>query len=363
MMKSIEFVKPIEGQASELLENTLRCIPIVDDISFEREPVIDGQRFDFLAKVRIANRAYRLICEVKPKLLPKQARMAVLNMADIIKDTDDVSTGILMSDYLSPTSRLICSRHGIGYLDFEGNVRLALNEVFVEREVSTKPVAERKKLKSLFKPKSTRVLKKMLANPARRWRITELAAEANVSVGHISNIRRSLLDREFSHATKEGFFLCDPDRLLDTWQAEYTLPAGKRLDYYTTLHGKMLTEILQKEMKNVQGRPDIALASFSAADRLAPYTRYSNTMLYADKQGLMRLEESLNLRNSPSGANVKVVLLEKRDVLDDCITLEGGVICTSPIQTFLDLASHGERGSEAADFLRTKLIKWDNNNE
>ncbi len=33
-------------------------------------------------------------------------------------------------------------------------------------------------------------------------------------------------------------------------------------------------------------------------------------------------------------------------------------LCTSPVQTFLDLSAAGERGKEAAEHLRSKLLRW-----
>jgi hypothetical protein len=34
------------------------------------------------------------------------------------------------------------------------------------------------------------------------------------------------------------------------------------------------------------------------------------------------------------------------------------VVCTSPVQTYLDLAAAGERGQEAADHLRQERLQW-----
>jgi hypothetical protein len=35
-----------------------------------------------------------------------------------------------------------------------------------------------------------------------------------------------------------------------------------------------------------------------------------------------------------------------------------GVICTSAVQTYLDLTNAGERGKEAADHLRQEKLQW-----
>jgi hypothetical protein len=44
--------------------------------------------------------------------------------------------------------------------------------------------------------------------------------------------------------------------------------------------------------------------------------------------------------------------------LHDTVEPAPGVICTSPIQTYLDLAAAGERGREAADHLRREKLTW-----
>jgi len=48
---------------------------------------------------------------------------------------------------------------------------------------------------------------------------------------------------------------------------------------------------------------------------------------------------------------------------DEGLFLDGvepalGVWVTSPVQTYLDLAAAGERGREAADYLRNQGLRW-----
>lgn len=355
-------VKPTEKEicreAAALLDSMMRQVPIVGDVAIQKEPRFDGRRIDLLATVTVGDTDHRLVCEVKSRVHPAQARIAALELADILERQNHDATGVLVSPYLSPASRSICKERGIGYLDLQGNARIAFNGVLVERETSDKPAAERKASKSLFKPKSTRVLKALLADPARTWRVAELAEEAGVSLGHVSNIRRALLDREIGRVGQDGFHLCDPDQLLDEWLEAYSKPSGVRREFYTTQHGERMAGTLRDLMAGSPNRPDLAFASFSAAEWLAPYARYGGTMLYADTHGMARLKDALRLEETASGGNVDVAVLDDRVILDESIRLDSGHVCTSAVQTFLDLASQGERGKEAADFLRLNLLKW-----
>ena len=45
-------------------------------------------------------------------------------------------------------------------------------------------------------------------------------------------------------------------------------------------------------------------------------------------------------------------------LLVDTIELAPGAVCTSPIQTYLDLSIAGERGTEAAEHLRQERLSW-----
>jgi hypothetical protein len=98
--------------------------------------------------------------------------------------------------HLSPETRALCREQECAYLDLEGNARLALDHVFVERTVVSKPPAEKRALRSLFKPKAARILKTLLRDPPRPWQVAELATAARVSLGHVSSVRNSLLNRE-----------------------------------------------------------------------------------------------------------------------------------------------------------------------
>ncbi|HOI53266.1 MAG TPA: hypothetical protein PLN02_12870, partial [Azonexus sp.] len=112
-----------------------------------------------------------------------------------------LATPVFIAPYLSPAVRQLCVENGVSFLDLEGNARIAFGGVFIERQVTNKPVAAQRELKSLFRPKSAQVLRAMLREPGRAWRVTELSEIAGVSLGHVSNVRTGLIDREWARAS------------------------------------------------------------------------------------------------------------------------------------------------------------------
>jgi hypothetical protein len=241
----------------------------------------------------------------------------------------------------------------VGFLDLEGNVRLGFDAVFIERAVASKPAVERRELKSLFKPKSAQVLTVMLRDPAHTWRVTELAEAADVSLGHVSNVRSGLLDHEWGRASPQGLFLADPDRLLDAWRDAYEPPAGQRLGFYTTLHGGAFEEAARRVLRAGSDKGRAIFASFSAAHWLAPFARTGTQFFYADEHGLERLQTALALSSPAKGENVVATVPEDEGVFRDAVEPAAGAVCSGLVRTYLDLSAAGERGQEAAEHLST----------
>ena len=267
-------------------------------------------------------------------------------------------TGVVIAPYLSPAAQQICREENVGFLDFEGNCRLVFDSVFIERAVPLKPATERREIKSIFAPKSAQLLRLLLHDPKRHWKVTQLAEQAGVSLGHVSNVRHALIDREWARSDREGLVLTNPDALLNSWRTVYERPSGRQLPFYTTLHGSALQQRLPDILEEVNRKGDAMLASFSAAQWLAPYARTNTSYLYANDKALSVLRERLDLSSPARGENVIVLQIEDEGLFRDAVEPAPHVRCTSPVQTYLDLYVSGERGREAADHLREEKLKW-----
>jgi hypothetical protein len=252
----------------------------------------------------------------------------------------------------------MCEEKCVGYLDLEGNARIAFGGVFIERMVADKPAAAQRELKSLFRPKSAQVLRAMLREPGRAWRVTELSEISGVSLGHVSNVRTGLIDREWARASDDGLVLSQPGALLDAWRDSYIAPPGERFRFYTPLHGSALEDAARGALRAEGGPGRAVFASFSAAQWLAPYGRTGTHYFFADEGGLRKLQAALKLAPVSKGENVIVTMPKDLGLLADTIEPAPGAICTSAVQTYLDLSIVGERGAEAAEHLRLEKLSW-----
>ncbi|MCL1960641.1 MAG: hypothetical protein FWG56_02405 [Desulfovibrionaceae bacterium] len=361
MLKALDLVKSAEVLADEALRLLLGKIPAIQIQDIERNTANGHGEPDLVVRLLVEGQLHLLICDYKPNGQPRYARSALLELNDYaMRRTPHATPTILvfMAPYISPAVRQLCVEKNVGYLDLAGNARIAFGGVYIERAVAEKPASEQRALKSLFKPKSARVLRAMLRDPYRAWRVTELATVSGVSVGHVSNVRSGLIDREWACASAAGLFLSQPDALLDAWRDSYAAPAGERMRFYTPLHGAALENAVSGSLGAHGGPGQTALASFSAAQWLAPYARVGAHYFFVDREGLQKLRDALKIEPSAKGENVVVTVPKDAELLIDTVEPAPGVICTSPIQTYLDLSIAGDRGMEAAEHLRREKLTW-----
>lgn len=358
MLKSANLAKETERQAATMLRELLAQIPVLQPASPEIEFTAPNSRVDFTACVKASGQPHLLVCEVKQNGQPRYIRNGIYQLQSYIAHLGKPATPVLIAPYLSPASQELCSENGISFLDFEGNAQLAFGTVFIDRRVSSKPVSQRREFKSLFRPKSSQILRVLLRDPQKFWRVTDLAQAANASLGHVSNVRTALLDREWAKVTPDGLVLTAPDALLDAWKASYEPAVEQELRFYTTLHSSALESSIGEMFSSMPGEAEAALSSFSAAHWIAPYARTGTQFLYADRLALEQVKQELRLSSSLKGENVIVSVPKDRGVFLDIYEPAPGMRCTSPVQTYLDLSRSGERGAEAAEHLRRMRLTW-----
>lgn len=360
MLKMPILVKETERQAAEALVNLLHEIPGIQiEESKAGSPGRDSE-VDLVFIVKLAGKTHTLIAEVRQNGQPRFVRQAIYTLQDYTGHFKSSAIPILIAPYLSPLARSICLEKGISYLDLEGNARLAFGTIYIDRSVTDHPRVERRKLRSLFSPKSARVLRVLFRDPHRTWRVTELAQAADVSLGHVSNVRTALRDREWAEVVPEGLRLKSPDHLLDTWKAAYEPPVSRTLRFYTTLHGGEFDQRARAAFAALFQYSRAALASYSAARFIAPYARIATQFLYAELVAVETLERELKLSSSARGENVIISVPNDDGVYLDAFqpTSAPEFRVTSPLQTYLDLSRGGERGVEAAEHLRQEKLKW-----
>ena len=367
MMKISSPVKTPDAAALDAVRNLLADVPSVEveSVACERK-VCRTYGVDGLIGLSYPGGTYALVVEVKSNGAPRFVRAGVYELESCVsrlRQSGEVNRGrrvipMLVSPYLSPESRAICTDHDVAYLDLAGNARLAFDTVYIERAVPDKPRSETRALRSIFNPKAAAILRVLLRDPYRAWRVADLSVQANASYGHVSNVRKALLEREWLEVRDDGAVLIQPGELLRTWRENYRRPAGRSITGYTHLHGRQLDEWLRGTLNSYAERPRAICSLHTAAQWLAPCARFSTQTFYVDEPGAMVLQEGLKLMSAAKGSNVALHVLRDETLFNDATEAAPQVFCASPVVTYLDLWNGSDRDREAAEHLAGEFFPW-----
>lgn len=343
----------VESKIRESLENLLSNIPFLQIGQFLMEKPLGDFRPDLLLEVTVGNRRRRIVVEVKSSGEPRQVRYAIQQLREYLSQFED-SYGVVGAPYISNDTARICRENRVGYLDLAGNCFLNFEHVYIERKNFPNPNVERRPLRSLFAPKSSRILRVMLSNPKRSWQVQELANGAKVSLGLVSKVKQRLLDLEYAGEENKNILLRRPMDLLDKWAESYSFRKQNRMyDYF----GFGEPKELERNVAEYCQRKKIpyALTLFSGAARVAPFARYTRGFVYVGK-GIQEVAESLGLKEVSSGPNLTILEPFDEGVFYGSRKIEGLSIACD-VQIYLDLVGYRGRGEESANFLLRERLE------
>lgn len=315
------------------------------------EPWSSGEPCDLILEATSAEAQFELVVEVKARVTPQTAISVGERMRRLPPDV----VPVISAPVISPRVAEIVTQFGVGYVDQAGNCRLrnARHRLLIDRRGYKSPVRPPKGVVDPFSPKSSRIVRAMLNEPARGWKVRELAVspDIGVSVGLVAKVKQTLLEEGYAIEHKRLLYLRDPLGLLENWAKKYPGPA-EQIPMYFRGNTEAAEQAVGKWCRDNGIR--YALAGFSAAWRLAPEVRYNVGAVYVDSRAFNR--EILDKLNSyqggkpvETGANLLLWRPFDQAVLPRSQSAnQAEMPSTSPIQTFLDLKRLSGRGEEAA---------------
>jgi hypothetical protein len=261
--------------------------------------------------------------------------------------------GVLIAPYMSPAAIQICGEYGIGCMDLSGNAFFSFGNIFIEKSGSPNAFLEARPLKSLFSPKTSRVLRALLSAPSKGWHVEELSRVAEISLGLASKAKQALLAQEWIKEEGRRIILCRPFELLEEWAKNYSYKKNRLFSFY----GGDSESVLETAMKNECDKRGYrcALALFSGANRIAPFVRFQKSFFYVEGP-VEEVAGALRLKTVESGADVIILVPYDAGVFQGIREIDG-VNVVSDIQLYLDLKSYGTRGEEAAQAIFEQKIK------
>jgi hypothetical protein len=318
----------------------------------EINPANEGAGMDFAAVVKIRNKKRLLLVETGNNGQPRMARIAIYKLKEQLRK-ESQAYGVFIAPYISDETGKILEEAGIGYLDLAGNGLISFDTIYIRQEGAKNPGIQKRELRSLYSAKGERILRVLLTEPKRYWRMAEIAKTAGVSLGQIANIKKLLLDREWLEDAAGGIRLTNPSALLSEWSQSYNFSRNLSYEYYAMAEVADMEAQLAEACLNA-GIP-YALTGFSSAARIAPVVRYQKASAYVSGN-IEMLVKILNWKPVTSGANISLITPYDEGVFYHT-KKTNEIIITSAIQTYLDLQNVRGRGQEAAQAVRNLIEK------
>ena len=317
---------------------------------------IGSQTVDLLAKFKLGDHEQTMVIDVVSLGQPRQIRAAVTKMSDVRK-VMPAAYPVAASVYIGSQSAKILKDNGLGFVDLSGNCYLAFEHVLIEKDGKRNVRPSTRPLRSLFAPRATRVVRALLAEPGRAWRLEELAKAAAVSLGHSHNVVKRLEDlRWVERDEAQRIHLGKPADLLDAWCESYSYRTNEMASYFVSERvSRRLMADLAKAATADNRRYAFTLSA--GLSLVAPQTRLGGVHCYLEGDPAP-IAAALGLH--PAGeADGSLHLLAPYDpgVFHGSLDKAGLKVVCLP-QLYADLARYERRGAEQAEHLRREAMGY-----
>jgi hypothetical protein len=342
MVRISEFKK----EAAERLHG---LFPQVAEWQESLDATVGDQTVDVLVRFRIGQESKTLICETRSRGEPRYLREAITRLRELRAHLGGAYP-VVAAPYVSPESAAVVRRNGCGYVDLSGNCYLAFDTVLIHKEGRPNAGPTRRPLKALFAPRATRVVRALLVERERAWRLDELGRAVSVSLGHAHNVVKRLEELDWVERGRDGLYrLTRPGELLEAWRDEYRYDVnGLGAFVSPTGDKRRVMEGLARQATELG--LSYAFTLHAGASLIGPHVRVSTVHCYVsgDVEPLVR---ALGLQAVEGEGSVYLMAPYDPGVFYAPI-VKGGFRVVSIPQLYVDLHGHERRGREQAEKLR-----------
>jgi DNA-binding Lrp family transcriptional regulator len=257
----------------------------------------------------------------------------------------------LIAPSLSDVLVTHCRERAINCADLNGRLWVNAGGVFIDRQPS-EGQQYRSKLPppDLFQPKSSRLVRALLAHSEQRWTVQELTDRTGLS--------QALVYRLVSHLEREAVLVREGqkirfnqfDALLDQWVRKDDWRKRTTIRQYSLLTSD-LEEIARRLVKVFPTDESPAFTQWFAANLRHPYTTPPVVSAYVLQWPSEQIEKELHARRVVDGGTLWLIVPKDEGVFRETQRV-GDFVLVCDVQIYLDLLQVGLRGPDQAQALR-----------
>lgn len=251
-----------------------------------------------------------------------------------------------MAPFVSETAEKLLAEAGAGYCDFSGNCLIYMQNIYISEKGHPNKYPKIDHAKTVFNPSAhttSLILRELVADTSKVWKIKELSQAVGCSIGLVSRIKTYLCEQQWAIMDKAGLRITAPRELMQTWGSAYVL--GDAINCYTLDPIPVLEEKCREAYaKDIK----ICLTGFSGGVRYAPVVRYTRAHIWIIRNGISDFLDMTGCKEVESGSNVTVFIAGEDEQFKDCREINGDPVA-SPVQVYLDCMKLAGRGEEIAE--------------
>jgi hypothetical protein len=129
----------VQERAAEALKLALSQVSTIKLKEIRHAPAAQPSSGGFVAHVDVLGHSHFLACEVESSWQLVDLEKQVEELRESAARFAPGATPVFIAPYLSPEAQAICKARASGFLDLEGNARIAVGEVFIgKRSMSSR---------------------------------------------------------------------------------------------------------------------------------------------------------------------------------------------------------------------------------
>lgn len=264
---------------------------------------------------------------------------------------------VIVVPYMSQPGRERCKAAGLSWIDLCGNASVRCPGFTGKVEGRPDRFRETDRPATAFAPRSSRIVRQLLIEPALSLTQRELARVTGLSEPLVSRVVRRLESDDLVVRDERGAVRARaPGLLLDAWRESYDFGRHDlRRGHVPARDGLALFRSLAKELD--AHRIEHAATGLGAAWLFNGFAAFNTATFYVRAWPDDEFLASLGFREGAPAANVWLVRPNDEGVFQGALEVDG-VRCVHPVQIYLDLKGQPERAPEAGDRLRRETLTW-----
>jgi hypothetical protein len=335
--------------AKELIEDAIREPAAIEDAGGPADAVIRAGGRRFLVEMKSDSRSASVASAISH--LEAYRASYVNGIEELLP--------VLVVRHMGHAGADLCRQRGVNWLDFDGNADIEAPDLRI------RIIGQRNRRRAQpqqgvnpFAAKASRVVHVLLLEPRKRWTRAELQSATDLDKGSISRTLGALQTGGYlkpDSSARSVVTVSDPRTLLDAWAEHYRARPAAAYGLLSTRDGRQ-TEARVHEILDAHNAT-VLFGGLSAAAVYTNFGSFRRVRVYLEADLRRDIRDEINVSGDPRGRNVVLVVDDGGAKIGS--ETRSGRRYTSPILSYLDLQSEGERAEEAREELRRVIeAKW-----